>query len=330
MLRALATLLMVWVVGLLPAGCRRDPTAASGRRGHETIVLVGSSQKDPAWPIIRAGFLAFGKDFVTTPLQAVAPSQESPSEQIRLLEQAADQHVAGVCLMVTDVEAMTHIIDRLFLQGISVITVHHDAAESQRTAFVGVDQFAVGEAIADALAQGLADRQNIMLLHSGTDDSTFGPRYYGFKRRLARHYPHIALLREFDCQGSPFEAEDIVREQMARYPRLGGWAVLGDWPLRYLQGKPPLVTPGCLVVGYGPYPQFWPLIENGTCHAMVGADYFEMGYQAASYCRQAILRSPSLPEYNRVPVEQVTFSELLDYRKKWQHWLAAGQQTTEQ
>jgi hypothetical protein len=95
--------------------------------------------------------------------------------------------------------------------------------------------------------------------------------------------------------------------------------------LRYLQGKPPLVTPGCLVVGYGPYPKFWPLIEDGTCHAMVGADYFEMGYKAASICREAVLHHSEIPEYNIVPTETVTFTELLQYRQKWQHWLELGQ-----
>jgi hypothetical protein len=44
---------------------------------------------------------------------------------------------------------------------------------------------------------------------------------------------------------------------------------------------------------------------------------------AGTLCREAVTQELEIPEYNTLPVEAVSFTDLLEYRKKWRQWVAA-------
>ena len=148
-----------------------------------------------------------------------------------LMEMAISAKVDGIMLMGSSSPAMTRLIDKADDNGIPVVTIYTDNAESRRCSFVGASVYNMGREYGRQIISAWNEKQR---LNAGTDTADAGPArvtvFYDDKDRL---YDQSVILSgindtlsreagdiEFTVKtltvdnSNPFSVEESVREAL--------------------------------------------------------------------------------------------------------------------
>ena len=303
--------------GLLP-GCDPSPTPSGVRQDRRFIAVVGAGQDDPLWPVVSASAERCRPGLGKLELRTAAPEGVSVNAQARLIRQLQDEGLKGLCIQVIDPKATEAILRRLVKDGIVVVTLVREVASSEPYMHCGVSETSVGEAMADLVAEALREKGTLAVLHADAGQPHSRERHQAFNARL-QGYAQLTVLREFDCGGDPARSRDLIRQCMARYPRLNAWVSLDNWPLIGL-GSQPLLPPGCKLVTSDPNPSVWEALADGRCHAMVGADYGTIVRQALERCATAMEGNIVRSRTYLAPPRRVWAGDLHAYKLDWYAW----------
>ena len=304
------------------AGC--DPPVSSAPRPSRAtirIAIVGTSAEDPVWDVLRT---VAGQIVSETPRASVAffaPKDGTPSGQQAVLAELQSADIDAVCLLPVDSESVRDGVRDLIQGGKPVVLLACDVPRSPRSVFVGPSEMEVGQAAARACVRLLPeDRQTVMLLHAGLESSAYGVRYAAFKSQL-REEPTGELFKEFDCGGNGVKAQQIIRRQSRLYPRIGGWVLLDDWPLRRLSDSEQLIPLGCSVILCRDDPKYFSAVRRGDIDALVTYDLFHAISEAVgATIRLAEDRRNNLIEHIVIPTEIVTYEDIDWHEERWRMW----------
>jgi len=285
-------------------------------------LLIGWSQSDPLWPVLKASAEAYVSTVPGLNLKAVAPQKPSTDEQIRLTLQNITRSTYAVCLQTLPDERMEKFVSDLASRGLPVVLIGRDMPDSARFGYVGWDEHEVGRSLAEALSASLKDRSTFMLLHAGETHPIYGRRLGGFRAGLQR-FIRPKMLKSLDCKGRPDEAFRILCEQGKRYPNLGAWVVLGEW----FNSLQPAELRKCLsartaLVLVGATPETWPLVEQGICKAAIGTNYGRWGYEAVSLCEMAFHQAAQPGQKRLTRPEIVMLQNIQAFKARWAAWLS--------
>ena len=308
------------------AGCEEKSKGRSGRpdpaarRLNGVIAFVGAGQRHSLWPVLKASAERYDHEMCMLDVQYLCPRGDSPQDQIDLLKSLTDTALRGVCVQLENAPALEPTLRELYNRGILIVSMVKPAPEEIRVGHVGFDESVVGETLADAAAEAIGDQGALMLLHAGTKDPVYGLRLVAFENQIRRH-GRIEVQAEIDCQMDPFEARKEIRERSARFPRLSAWVALDDWPLRGVGLTDQPLPAGCRLITFGGVPDQWPLIRDGTCPAVVAANYRELGMQALQACEVATKKISRFKATYQAPLRIVRRSNLDAYISDWSSWL---------
>jgi ABC-type sugar transport system substrate-binding protein len=277
---------------------------------------VGAVEDDPLWPTMSATAERYREGLGGLTLVARAPKVRAANAQIQVLRELHTPKLRGVCIEPVHTELMRDILCELQTKGIAVVTMRHRIACEDPLPFAGIDEMAIGRALADAVADALEGAGSVAVLVDESGTQATRDRAIGFHERMER-WPNVGILRELDCEGNAFVAERMVRDYMERFPRLDAWVSLDDWPLRELAADKRLLPESCRLVTGPPYPQYWPRLYDDTCVALVGAEYEGVAEAALRMCAVATRGEPlTTSTYLADPVT-VTVRNINWYRVNW-------------
>ncbi len=319
------SLVIAILCAALPAGCERSrpPTPV------HTCLIVGVGEDDPLWPIIKAGAQSYAGTTRSLKLKMIAPPKSDPAAQADLARGGLDRTVTAVCLRSTGHNLTGQLAKELTVGGTSVILIGEDIPDSGRFGHVGWDDFEAGKSLAEALKVSLGDRTTFMLLYAERAGQTYTSRLGGFVLGM-QDYTFLRELHRFDCRADPAEVLRIITEQGRRYPRLGAWACVGDWPARIpLENLRKSLPAGINLAVIGGLPSVWPLLEQGLCPAAVATDYGRWGYEAVSLSELAFHRAVNAGEVHLTPPRILRAPDLDQFKRDWAGWcegrISAGQ-----
>lgn len=308
---------------IVPGGCDDGGAGPSHRvaRVDRRIAIVGSSNDDPAWDLLRT---VAGEVVAKSPGARVtffAPESDTPAGQQAVLEKVGASDVDSVCLLPGDPMAIQDQVRELTGNGKRVVLVGRDIPGSTRNLFVGPSELEIGRAAAAACHQVLpAGRRTIMLLHAGAEDPVYGIEYAAFKERL-RAFPDISLMKEFDCGANGTRAQQIMRRQSRLYPRLGAWVLLDDWPLRHDVDVKALIPSGCSLIVCRDDPRYTKALRAGEIDAIVTYDMFDAAREAVrAALRLGEIRGGEPVDRDIIPAEVITTDDVDWYEKRWELW----------
>ncbi len=305
-------------------GCRDDSPIGRPRPKDLLIGFVGAGQTDPLWPVLRGGAQRLVRESGELSVAFEAPLVACPEEQIRVIRRLMSEGMKGLCVHVRDVEAVSGVLEELNGHGVRIITMGRDVAPELRVGFCGVDDYATGVALAQTTA-ALFRGGTIMVLHAGTKPAPHATRYIAFERQM-RLGSGVQVLGSFDCRGDPAEATRIIRLQAKKFRHLNAWVAMDNWPLHILDDGPRLFPPSVKtqLIAVGPYPTLWRYMEDGTCAAMIAAEYDRIGYNALRFCRLALTEPVSVPGIYHAPIRVVRrddhLVELRKFKRDWAAW----------
>ncbi len=295
--------------------------AAVASRGEDKgfIAFVAARDRDPIWPVLKTSAERQAAAFGDMEVRFYEPKGPSPQDQIDLINSLTDPRMRGVCVEITDAEALTPTLTQLYNRGPRIVSMLEPVPERLRVGHAGFDDAQIGEALAEATAVALDGEGSVMLLHAGYVDRTHGSRLIAFERKL-KQYPQIALYAKIDSRGDPREARRIIRERSRRFPRLSAWVSLSDWPLRDVVVADDALPEGCRLITFGGTPGQWPLIREGVSPVIVGAHYGDLGAKALEFCEAAIRQPSRFVNRYAAPLRLVQPSNLDDYIRDWTFW----------
>ncbi len=304
------------VLALLVGGCEPQVTNPVPRRAAVGfIALVGASEEDPLWLTFRAAAESYRPNLAGFELRVAAPPQASVADQLALLRSFDPAQMRGLCIQPVDA-ALGEELQLLHQKGVAVVTMMTRVVGDESFPHTGVDEMAVGRAMADAALEAVDGKGAIAVVDHAGGDRALGDRRVGFSERLSA-LAGLNVLREFDCRGTPDTARTQIRDYMERFPRLNGWVALDNWPLRQWSAQTSLLPASCQIVSCKPYPEYWPLILDDTCHALVGARYEQIAEHALRMCvTGAQGQLPTTRTFLAPPVT-VTKQNLAWFRQHW-------------
>lgn len=314
----------LFCAAILSSASRCDPqykAPTRSSRSSKHIAVVGVSESDPSWEVLRTVVGQVVSEVPGASVSFFAPKDDSPSAQQAVLEEVRTADIHAVCVMPLDPEAIESSVARLMNDGKPVVLLGMDAPKSKRSVYVGPSELAIGQAAAIACARVLpADRRTVMLLHAGVDHPSYGARYSGFKQQL-RGDTAIELFKELDCGANDIKGQQMIRRQSRLYPRIGGWVLIDDWPLRRLGEGESLIPLGCSLIVCRDDPRYFDALRRGDIDALVAYDLYEAIDQAVrATIRRAEDRSDEPIDLIILPSEIVTSEDLAWHEARWRLW----------
>lgn len=322
-----AMALLALVAGVLFSGVAGCEESRAPVQKH-TILVVGASQNDPLWPVLQGGARAFAKTVSGLTLTMLAPPTSSPQAQADLIQQNLNPSVVGICLQPASADAMPKLLDELVGRGISVVLIGHDFPGSRRSAYVGLDDQEAGKYLAEALRLTMHDRTTFMVLHAGDTKGPLAQRLRGFGMGMSE-IGYLHRLREVDCQRDLTKAQQALVEEGRKYPELGMWVSIGDWPVhmpaeqlhKALGDQTGLVLIGAM-------PAVWPLMQQGMVRAAVGTNYGWWGYEAVNLV-ELFYHHAQVPDRVRLTDPCIVRpADLAQFQQEWQGWTQGHVQRT--
>jgi hypothetical protein len=312
---------VVWaLVGLatVPA-CRKASSGGIPRRGY--IAVVGAGEQDELWQVLRPAALRCSQQLGGLPVRTFAPDQTSANQQAKLIESLRAAELRALCVQVANPEALLRTLEDLRSSGVFVVTMVHEVPSEFPFHHCGPRELEVGQAMADALVNGLGEQAVISVVRSDRDEGYLQERYRGFVAQMEK-YPQIRILRTLECDGSPGQARCLIRDLLDRFSALQGMAVMEPWPFRDLDpDSPPLLPRGCKLVSVDPFPSLWKQVSNGQCYALIATEYDRMAFQAVQWCITATAGNPLQVRSYGTPTRTVWAGNLESWKLRWIQWM---------
>lgn len=146
-----------------------------------------------------------------------APDEPSTEQQIRIMEAMIKQHVDAIAISPVDSAALTPIINQAVAAGIPVVTFESDAPQSERTAYIGADNYETGRQVAETISD-LLDHKGMIFVENGIEEMlSTQQRLQGFLDYL-HHESSIVVLNVRHNQGNENMAMEDIESMIEAHP----------------------------------------------------------------------------------------------------------------
>ncbi len=132
------------------------------------------------------------------------------SRTIRQMELLREKKVQSIAVVAGEDRRLREEINKCAADGIGVITLNSDLADSARKCFVGQDAERSGSVAAGIMGDLLRDSGNIAIFY-GIEETSQGARTRGFRNVIARDYPGIRITSVYKTENSPKKLEELLR-----------------------------------------------------------------------------------------------------------------------
>jgi ribose transport system substrate-binding protein len=274
------------------------------------IAVFTKNRLNPAYDAARRAADRVAAESGARTVHYVPATPDDVGEQKALVSEALAARPAGVVFNPTDDTAMQEDLGRFAAAGIPV-AIFINRIPGPALTFVGSDDAAIGQAVAEALIAGIGGKGRIVALNGTPSARTARDRAEGLRRALAGH-PEIELAgsRVGYLQRAPAQA--AMGELLAAHPRIDGVWTAND--MMAFGAVDALTAAGrsAPVVGINGLPEAIANIERGAMLAT--ADFSALNI--AAIATRAVLRHL---RGEPVPKEILVPAELID-RRNIERW----------
>jgi ribose transport system substrate-binding protein len=186
--------------------------AACGGPQHdanEKYFLIANNTKVSYWKTAIAGLSRAGRD-LGVKTEVAGPETYNPKTQHEEFQKVLTQKPAGILVSAGDSKVIQPDIDQAISQGIPVITIDSDAADSKRLLFIGTDNYKAGTMGAGVVARALKGKGNVVV-YTLPAQPNLAERMHGYQDAFAGT-TGIRITRIVDSKGEASVAFDATKE----------------------------------------------------------------------------------------------------------------------
>jgi ribose transport system substrate-binding protein len=170
------------------------------------------------------------KQGVKVEIEWLTPPKEDAAVQAEKIGEAVAHGDQAILISCSDAGPLTPAINSAVDKGVAVMTFDSDAPSSRRFAFYGTDDGDIGEKVMGDLATLLDGKGKIAILAGSASAPNLRARADGVKKAAAG-LKGIEVVDVVHHIETPQEAVAEIIRFDAAHPDLGGWAMIGGWPL---------------------------------------------------------------------------------------------------
>ncbi|NMB02452.1 MAG: sugar ABC transporter substrate-binding protein [Firmicutes bacterium] len=262
-------------------------------------------------------------------LEWVAPFDFDSEDQVELIENLIRRGVDGIIASVNDEESVHRVFQKAIDQGIAVATFDADSPASGRLFHIGIDNYAAGVAIGEALVGVLQERQlaelelDTMILTGFREALNLEERIRGFldatENQVSLNIVDI-LENEDTVEKSIILLEDYLKVN----PDVNVIYFVGGWPFYVPSEALPnfrrWAQEGGISVGIDLFYDALLLQKEGLIHYLIGQDMTTMGSLGLELLVNYIRYGDTPPDFVQTGLEHANDSNidrLLEIHKPW-------------
>ncbi len=300
--------------------------AATPSKGKKyTIGVIAKSQGNPVFQAAKTGAMDAGAELSTQLGVAVVvdwrtPNNEDAQQQAQFIEQLVANGADGIAVSCSDAKVLTTAINAAVEKGVQVVTFDSDAPESKRFAYYGIDDVAAGARVGVELAKVMGDKGEVAILAGNQNAPNLQARVRGVKEEIAKH-PNMKVKDTYYHAETAPEAAKMVQQVQSANPEIGGWAMVGGWPL-FTENALDGVYDKAKVVSVDTLPQQLDYIRKGQVQVLVGQDCYGWGHESVKLLVDKIHAGKSPKDViNHFDLAIVTKENVESYSGLWDKWL---------
>ncbi|WP_251867196.1 LacI family DNA-binding transcriptional regulator [Enterococcus malodoratus] len=176
---------------------------------------------------VRSGLQSITNDLKKRNIECYLEEIEGVDDraQFEALERLVSLGVSGIAIMPVDSDLIREKINQLTDQGVTVITFNTDIVGSNRSNFVGMDNFKSGQTAAGLLGMLTNGIGNILAITGYFSNSVSSLRVAGFVEELKKSFPNLNLIGVQSSFDSSEEVEKIMINALENFSELDGVVV---------------------------------------------------------------------------------------------------------
>ena len=315
-------------------GCAKDkpaettaPTTGANGSGAAPvkIAFIPKGNANSFWQIMKQGAdkAAAEEPGVTVAWQA--PSKEGDvTEQINLLQTQVTGGAQGIALVASDANALVNPAADAIAKGIPVVTVDSGIASDSAACYIATDNVEGGRMAAKDLAAAIGEKGAVGLLFFQRGAVSNDQREQGFKEELAKH-PGIKLVSELQVKDAA-DALSKCANMFTANPNLAGIFAnnepLGVGAANYIRQNK--LTGKVQMVAFDANNDEQAGLKDGTIHALIVQDPYQMGYLGVKTVLKAVRKQPIDKKFvdsgvtliNKANIDTPDIQKLLDPTKR--------------
>ena len=247
-----------------------------------------------------------------------APQEADAAKQVEILEGLIAMKVDGIAISCNEPEALRPAIDRAIAAKIPVITFDSDSPKSKRLTYYGIDDFKCGILLGHALEKQMGGKGEYAILTGVRGAFNLERRMEGVKAALKSNQ-RMTLVQTVACDDDIAKSVQQIEGVMKARPTLGGWALVGGWPLFASGALSSVDAARTKVVSWDALPPEWSYLESGKVSILLAQRVFHWGVESVNLLKAAT-SGKKLPRNTFAGVDLVTQKNLGAYTTMWKNW----------
>ena len=284
-------------------GCAKDkpadtapapPTgASSGAAASVKIAFIPKGNANSFWQVMKQGADKAASEEPGVTVAWQPPSVENDiTAQINVLQTQVTGGAQGVALVATDANALATPVDDAIAKGVPVVTVDSGISRDSAACYIATDNVEGGRMAAKSLAEAIGDKGSVGMLFFLRGAVSNDEREKGFKEELAKH-PGIKLVAELQAKDAA-DALSKATNMFTSHPDIAGIFAnnepLGIGAANYI--KQNKLTGKVQMVAFDAAKDEVEGLKDGTIHALVVQDPYQMGYLGVKTLLKAVRKQP--------------------------------------
>lgn len=265
-------------VGLLVSGCgKKSTTTTTTSKG--VIWMIPSHRAHPVWLVGKAGFEKACKEMGYTAKWNAAENMEL-DVNVGYVEQAIAEKATGIIVFPYEQAAFTPVINKAVEAGIPVVTIHMDAPDSKRKAFIGPNPVTYATAAADRIGGLLKGKGNVGVMQ-GTYNNHENRVAKVFIARLAEKFPGIKVVAHDQDSTENVKATQKAIDMIQSHPNLNAvFSSTGGGALSWSKAMEETGKQGkIIVISMDVTRENLDLVKSGKIYAVIAQGIYDEGYK---------------------------------------------------
>jgi len=202
-------------------------TAGAARADNETVAVFTKNQTNPFFNNVRVGAENAAKQLGAKVIQYVPTKPDSIPEQMSQVEDVIVKKPDAIVFTPVDYKALIPGVEKMNAAGIPVINVTDHMAGGTIVSFVGIDDYKVGRATAEALMKALGGKGNVVIIEGVKGSLSNQDRTRGLTD-VTKSYPNVKLLATQAGNFQRLNALQVMENLMQSFPQIDGVMAAND------------------------------------------------------------------------------------------------------
>jgi len=201
--------------------------AEVARAENETIAVFTKNQTNPFFQNVRVGAENAAKQLGAKVIQYVPTKPDSIPEQLSQVEDVIVKKPDAIVFTPVDYKALVPGVEKMNAAGIPVVNVTDHMAGGKIVSYVGIDDYKVGRATAEALMKALGGKGQVVIIEGVKGSISNQDRTRGLTD-VVKEYPNVKLLATQAGNFQRLNALQVMENMMQSFPQIDGVMAAND------------------------------------------------------------------------------------------------------